>query len=154
MISGSLWLIYDQFGIIQVPQRSPILQTSIWSGTFFAVSYSKQALIRESTFCQKVKNHLHKAISKSLHVFQTRHVRTCDFMVIIIITKIRLRQLESRASWVTEPCQANEIITWLYYVKNSDLGNNDCPGRLQIWTKMNAQEVDYYIDISAVILHV
>ena len=37
-------LICNQFGIIQVLQRSPILQTSNWSGTFFAVSYSKPAL--------------------------------------------------------------------------------------------------------------
>jgi hypothetical protein len=33
-----------QFGIIKVLKRSPISQTSNWSGTFFAVSYSKPAL--------------------------------------------------------------------------------------------------------------
>ena len=32
-----LGLIYNRFGVIQVLQRSPILQTSDWSGTFFAV---------------------------------------------------------------------------------------------------------------------
>ena len=36
---------YNQFGIIQVLQRSPILQTLNWSGTFFAVSYNKPALV-------------------------------------------------------------------------------------------------------------
>ena len=34
----------SQFEIIQVLQRSTILQTSNWSGTFFAVSNSKPAL--------------------------------------------------------------------------------------------------------------
>ena len=33
MIKGILSLIYNQFGIIQVLQRFPILQTSNWSGT-------------------------------------------------------------------------------------------------------------------------
>ena len=37
----SLELIYNQFGIIQVLERSPIPQTGNWPGTFFAVSYSK-----------------------------------------------------------------------------------------------------------------
>ena len=37
--------IYNQFGIIQVLWRSPIPETSNWSGTFFAFSYSKPALI-------------------------------------------------------------------------------------------------------------
>ena len=41
----SLGLIYNQFGIIQVLQRSPILQINNWSGTFFAASYSKPALL-------------------------------------------------------------------------------------------------------------
>ena len=36
--------ICNQFGITQVLQRSPIPKTSNWSGTFFAVSYSKPAL--------------------------------------------------------------------------------------------------------------
>ena len=36
-------------GIIQVLQRSLIPQTSSWSGTFFAVSYSKPALGRQET---------------------------------------------------------------------------------------------------------
>ena len=36
----------NQFGIIQVLQRSPIPKTSNWSGTFFAVSYSKLALVK------------------------------------------------------------------------------------------------------------
>ena len=43
-LGESLELIYNQFGIIQFIQRSPIPQTSNWSGTFFAVSYSKLAL--------------------------------------------------------------------------------------------------------------
>ena len=37
MIRGITW---THFGIIQVLQSSPILQTSNWSGTFFAVSYN------------------------------------------------------------------------------------------------------------------
>ena len=37
-------IIQDQFYTIQNLQRSPIPQTSNWSGTFFAVSYSKPAL--------------------------------------------------------------------------------------------------------------
>ena len=37
-------LIYNQFGIIHILQRSLNPQTSNWSGTFFAVSYSKPAL--------------------------------------------------------------------------------------------------------------
>ena len=41
----SIGLIYNQFGIIQVLQRSPLLQTSNWPGTVFAVSYSKPALV-------------------------------------------------------------------------------------------------------------
>ena len=41
----SLGLLYNQFGIIQVLRRVPIPQTSNWSGTFFAVSYSKPALV-------------------------------------------------------------------------------------------------------------
>ena len=45
MIRGISWaLIYNQIEIFQVLQRSPIPQTSNWSGTFFAVSYSKPAL--------------------------------------------------------------------------------------------------------------
>ena len=44
MIRGILGLIYNHFGIIQVLQTPPIPQTSNWSGTFFAVSYSKPAL--------------------------------------------------------------------------------------------------------------
>ena len=35
-------IIQDQFYTIQNLQRSPILQTSNWSGTFFAVSYCKR----------------------------------------------------------------------------------------------------------------
>ena len=37
-------IIQDQFYTIQNLQRSPIPQTSNWSGTFFAVSYNKPAL--------------------------------------------------------------------------------------------------------------
>ena len=37
-------IIQDQFYTIGNLQRSPIPQTSNWSGTFFAVSYSKPAL--------------------------------------------------------------------------------------------------------------
>ena len=45
-------IIQDQFYTIQNLQRSPIPQTSHWSGTFFAVSYSKSALVvmLKSTF--------------------------------------------------------------------------------------------------------
>ena len=38
---------YNQFGITQVLQRSPIQQTSNWSETFFAVSYSKLAIAEQ-----------------------------------------------------------------------------------------------------------
>ena len=38
-------IIQDQFFIIQNLQRSPNPQTSNWSGTFFAVSYRKPALL-------------------------------------------------------------------------------------------------------------
>ena len=44
----SLGLIYNQFGIIRVLQKSPILQTINWSWTFFVVSYSKPALTKGS----------------------------------------------------------------------------------------------------------
>ena len=40
--SSTVGLIYNQFGIILALQRSPISQTSNWSGTFFAVSYIQQ----------------------------------------------------------------------------------------------------------------
>ena len=52
----SLGLIYNQFGIIQVLQRSPIPQTNNWPGTFFAVSYSKPALMWKSV---KVRSRIH-----------------------------------------------------------------------------------------------
>ena len=39
-------IIQDQSYTIQNLQRFPILQISNWSGTFFAVSYSKPALDR------------------------------------------------------------------------------------------------------------
>ena len=38
-------IIQDQFYTMQNLQRYPIPQTSNWSGTFFAVSYSKPALL-------------------------------------------------------------------------------------------------------------
>ena len=38
-------LSYEQFGIIQNLQMSPIVKTSFLVGTFFAVSYSKAALM-------------------------------------------------------------------------------------------------------------
>ena len=38
--------IYDSQNL----QRSPIPQTSNWSGTFFAVAYSKPGLVSYSTF--------------------------------------------------------------------------------------------------------
>ena len=41
--------IQIQFYTIQKRQRSPILQTSNWSGTFFAVSYSKLALVKRES---------------------------------------------------------------------------------------------------------
>ena len=64
----SLGLIYNQFGIIQVLQRSPISQTSNWSGIFFAVSYSKPALsifFKKDTICKSHINHC----SKNCHNF-------------------------------------------------------------------------------------
>ena len=45
MIRRTLGLIYNQFGIIQVPQRLPILQTSNWSGTFFCCSLQQTSSI-------------------------------------------------------------------------------------------------------------
>ena len=42
-------IIQDQFYTIENLQRSPIPQTSNWSGTFFAVSYSKPALVARLT---------------------------------------------------------------------------------------------------------
>ena len=45
ILNGIKLILDDQFGIMQVLQRSPIAQTSNWSGTFFAFSYSKPALI-------------------------------------------------------------------------------------------------------------
>ena len=41
----SLKLIYNQFGIIQVLQSSPILKPVTGQEFFFAVSYSKPALV-------------------------------------------------------------------------------------------------------------
>ena len=43
-------LIWNQFGIIQNFQTSPIPQTSVFVGTFFAVSYSKTALSKAISF--------------------------------------------------------------------------------------------------------
>ena len=43
-LRGSLIFIYEQFGIIQNLQISPIPKTSNWSWTFFAVSYNKPTL--------------------------------------------------------------------------------------------------------------
>ena len=45
---NSLGLIYNQFGIIQVLQRSPTLQTSNWSGTFFCCFLQQSDSIAES----------------------------------------------------------------------------------------------------------
>ena len=42
-------LIWDQFGIIQSLQMSPIPQTGNWSGTFLYTQYSKGALIYTTT---------------------------------------------------------------------------------------------------------
>ena len=39
-----------QFGIVQNLQMSPIPQTSLLVGTFFAVSYSKTALVDRSSY--------------------------------------------------------------------------------------------------------
>ena len=41
-------LMWDQFGIIQSFQRSPIPQTSKWSGTFLYTRYSKAALVKHA----------------------------------------------------------------------------------------------------------
>ena len=38
-------IINDQFGIIQNLHMFPIPQTSFWLGLFFAISYSKTALV-------------------------------------------------------------------------------------------------------------
>ena len=46
-------LIQDQFGIIHNLQISPILQTSNWSRTFFAISYSKPALVLIFCYSQR-----------------------------------------------------------------------------------------------------
>ena len=67
MVKGITGIQYNQFGIIQVLQRSPILQTSNWSGTFFVVSYSKPALIRSKTF------------RSVLHTYQCAH--TCNVSI-------------------------------------------------------------------------
>ena len=45
-------IIQDQFHTVQNLQKFPILQTSNWSGTFFAVSYSKPALVDCATCIQ------------------------------------------------------------------------------------------------------
>ena len=51
MIRGITWTrtqsVWNHSGL----QRYPILQTSNWSGTFFAVSYSKAALVVLGTRC-------------------------------------------------------------------------------------------------------
>ena len=47
-IMNGVKLILDDQGNHLVLQRSPILQTSNWSGTFFAVSYSKPAKVQMS----------------------------------------------------------------------------------------------------------
>ena len=73
-------LIYDQFGIIQILHISPIPQTSNWSSTFFAVSYSKPALDKISTVFD------HRLDKKSLclgrienhRVFRTYRVSTSE----------------------------------------------------------------------------
>ena len=43
-------IIHDQFYTVQNFQRSPISQTSNWSRTFFAVSYSKPVLVKKCLF--------------------------------------------------------------------------------------------------------
>ena len=49
-------IIQNQFYIIQNLQRSAIPQTSNWSGTFFAVSYSKAALEFTQTLTKIVEH--------------------------------------------------------------------------------------------------
>ena len=62
-------LIEDQFGIIQYLMKSPISQTSLLTGTFFATSYSKAALdfasktvFRNGLIGQKPKKRMHWVI--------------------------------------------------------------------------------------------
>ena len=47
-------IIQNQFYTIQNLQRPPISQTSNWSGTFFAFSYSKPALVT-ATFLDQMR---------------------------------------------------------------------------------------------------
>ena len=66
-------IIKDQFGTIQNIQRVLIFQTSNWSGTIFAVSYSKPALVFTfqnpdhnrgfeaiAAYCKQVQTYLEK----------------------------------------------------------------------------------------------
>ena len=72
----SLGLIYNQFGIIQVLQRFPILPTSNWSGTFFLLFFTANRLsdltVLINILCKQVStcvlivaqsSHTHKQIS-------------------------------------------------------------------------------------------
>ena len=52
----SLMLIYNQFGIIQNLQTSPIPQTIFLVGTFYAASYSKTALVAYFMLNKNKKN--------------------------------------------------------------------------------------------------
>ena len=47
-------IIYDQFGTIQYVQRALIAQTTFLVGTFFAISYSKTALVVKMPLCGQV----------------------------------------------------------------------------------------------------
>ena len=74
MIRGITWthiLIYNQFGIIQVLQRSPIPPTSNWLGTFFLLLLSKMALAYKFTwyFVLKILLTYSEAANKSIAFF-------------------------------------------------------------------------------------
>ena len=78
IIGKSLRLIYNQFGIIQILQSSPIPQTSIWLGNFFAVSYSKQALVATIKDWSESENILR--VSKKRLSFFTLVVKKMKFL--------------------------------------------------------------------------
>ena len=75
-------LIYDHFSIIQSLQRSPIPQTSNWSGTFFGHTVQESGSNCQSAVVVDVKGeHKRACIVKkksftTLHIFET--VPICD----------------------------------------------------------------------------
>ena len=65
-------IIQDQFYTIQNHHRSPIPQTSIWPGSFFAVPYSKLALVR--SYCSNIY-----AVGRSRRTLQGTRRRAHSF---------------------------------------------------------------------------